>query len=257
MADLPYRRPENRPPPAVCYDAPVLLTGHQPNYLPYAGFFEKIARADRFVVVDNVQFVKRGPFGWIHRNRIRTAAPDGWEWLTVPVLTKGKFEQSIRETAIDNQLPWARKHWKTIDWHYRKAKHFSDYAPDLRAVYEKKWEWLLDLNVELLRLVLRWLGIERETPLSSELGVSGKGTDFVLDLCRKAGADAYLSGMHGRDYLDPAVFESAGIRLEFQEFAAREYPQCVPGAFVPNLSIVDLVFNCGPDSRKVIVDRQA
>lgn len=230
----------------------MLLTGHQPNYLPYAGLFDKIARADRFVVVDNVQFVKRGPFGWIHRNRVRTASPEGWDWLTVPVLTSGKFHQTIKETAIDNALPWARKHWKTIEWNYRKARYFGDYAPDLRAVYERKWEWLTDLNVELVRLLLRFLGIDRGITLSSELGVEGKAGDFVLDLCRKAGADAYLSGVHGRDYLDLPAFERAGVRLEFQDYAAREYPQCVPGPFVPNLSVIDVIFNCGPESRKVV-----
>lgn len=230
----------------------MLLTGHQPNYLPYAGLFAKIARAERFVVVDNVQFVKRGPFGWIHRNRIRTASPEGWDWLTVPVLTSGKFHQTIKETAIDPALPWARKHWKTIEWNYKKAKYFADYAPDLRAIYDRKWEWLTDLNVEIVRLMLRWLKIDRGVSLSSELGVDGKGSDFVLDLCRKAGADAYLSGVHGRDYLDLPSFEKAGVRLEFQEYQAREYPQCVPGPFVPNLSVIDVIFNCGPDSRKVV-----
>lgn len=230
----------------------MLLTGHQPNYLPYAGFFDKIARSAKFVIVDQVQFVKRGPFGWIHRNRIRTPSPDGWEWLTVPVQTSGRFDQSIRDTRIDAALPWARKHWKTLEWHYRKAPYFGDYAPELRAIYDRKWEWLWELNVELIRLVLRWLGIDRPIVLQSEIGAAGKAGDLVIDLCRRTGADAYLSGMHGRDYLDPAEFDRAGIRLVFQEYRPNEYPQCVPGPFVPNLSVVDLIFNCGPGSLGVI-----
>ncbi len=232
--------------------AEMLLTGHQPNYLPYAGFFDKVARAERFVVVDDVQFVKRGPFGWIHRNRIRTASPEGWEWLTVPVQTKGKFSQTIRETRVDNALPWARKHWKSVEWNYRKARFFAEYAPELKLVYERKWEWLCDLSVELIGLVLRWLGISRPLLLQSELGAAGKAGDLVLDLCRKTGADAYLSGIHGKDYLEPAVFESAGIQLLFQEYRAREYPQCVAGPFVPNLSVIDLIFNCGPESPSIV-----
>ncbi|MBI2900799.1 MAG: WbqC family protein [Planctomycetes bacterium] len=230
----------------------MLLTGHQPNYLPYAGFFDKVARADKLVIVDNVQFVKRGPFGWIHRNRIRASGADGWDWLTVPVLTKGKFTQTIRETAIDNSLPWPRKHWKTIEWNYRAAPHFADYAPELRAVYEKKWEWLCELNVELVRVILRWLRLDKPLCLSSEIGAEGKAGDLVVDLCRKTGADAYLSGVHGRDYLDLPSFERAGIRLEFQEYRAAEYPQCFSGPFVPNLSVVDLIFNCGPRSLEVV-----
>src|SRR3989338_6081487 len=101
----------------------MLITGHQPNYIPYAGFFHKIVQAEAFVIVDNVQFVKRGPFGWIHRNKIRTQS--GWDWLTVPVITKGKFSQKINETIIDNKMPWRRKHWKTIEFNYRKAPHFD------------------------------------------------------------------------------------------------------------------------------------
>ncbi|HVR84338.1 MAG TPA: WbqC family protein, partial [Planctomycetota bacterium] len=93
----------------------MILTGHQPNYLPYAGFFEKIARSDRFLVVDNVQFVKRGTFGWMHRNRIRSGSPEGWDWLSVPILSKGRYTQEIREAEIDNSTPWPRKHWRSIE----------------------------------------------------------------------------------------------------------------------------------------------
>jgi len=233
----------------------MLLMGHQPNYLPYPGLFEKAFRSDRFVIVDHVQFVKRGPFGWIHRNRIRTESPQGWDWLTVPVLTKGKFTQSIRETQIDNELPWARKHWRTLEWNYRIAPYYADYAPELRAVYEKSWKWLCDLSVELIRLMLRWLDIPRKLEFTSEKGIEGKATGLVVNMCKAFGADAYLSGMHGHDYLDAAEFDRAGIRLEFQEFEMPPYPQCAPGPFVPNLSVIDLLFNCGPKSRRILVGK--
>ena len=229
----------------------MIVTGHQPNYLPYPAFFEKIARADLYVVVENVQFVKRGPFGWIHRNRIRTGR--GWDWLTVPVLTRGKFHQTIRETRIDNKLPWARKHWRTIEGNYRKAPHFARYAGELEAIYSRAWDLVWELNTEIIRTILRWLEIPTPVKIATDLGVEGKATDLVLDLCRKTGGDTYLSGVHGKDYLKPDAFQEAGVRLEFQEYEPSSYPQFHGGEFVPNLATLDLLFNCGPESRRLIV----
>ncbi|HYE98777.1 MAG TPA: WbqC family protein [Planctomycetota bacterium] len=230
----------------------MMLTGHQPNYLPYPGLFEKIARADRFVVVDDVQFVKRGPFGWIHRNRIRTTSPQGWDWLSIPVLTSGKFTQTIREAKVDDRLPWTRKHWRSLEWNYRKAKYFAEIGPELRALYERPWTMLCDVTVAFLELFLRLLGIRTPVDLQSRLGVKGESTGLIVNLSKAVGADVYLSGAHGRDYLDPAALEASGVRVEFQDWRCPEYPQCQPGPFIPNLSIVDVLFNCGPDSMKVI-----
>lgn len=228
----------------------MLLTGHQPNYLPYLGFFHKIAQADHFTIVDNTQFVKRGPFGWIHRNKIRTA--DGWMWLSVPVHTKGRFTQSIRETTIRADQPWARKHWRAIEHNYRKAPHFARYAEPLRAAYEREWTSLADLNIALIRLLLGFLGIERPITIAGEAGIDGTATGLVIALCRAAGTAEYLSGVHGRDYLDAAMLREAGVTVRFQEFSHPTYPQCQPGEFVPNLSVLDLLFNVGPDSRAVL-----
>lgn len=236
----------------------MMLTAHQPNYLPYAGFFEKIARADRFLVVDNVQFVKRGTFGWMHRNRIRTNSPEGWDWLSVPVLTKGKYTQSIADAEIDNSTPWARKHWRAIEFNYRRAPHFRLYAGEIRDLYERRWERFCDLSCAFIDVLLRLLGLPRALERTSALGIEGESTGLVLAMCRAVGADAYLSGVHGRDYLQPEEFERQGVRLVFQEFTCPEYPQCWPGPYVPNLSAIDLLFNCGPESLRMLTrDRQA
>ncbi len=234
----------------------MLLVGHQPNYLPYLGFFHKIAQADLFVIVDNVQFVKRGPFGWIHRNRIRTDGGEGWSWLTVPVLTKGKFEQKIRDVELDPDAPWARKHWKSLEWAYRGAPHFAWTAERLRPVYERSWKRLAELNEEVIRILLEAFGIRTPVERAGDRGVEGKATEYVVSLCRAYGADAYLSGVHGRDYLDPAAFAAAGIDLRFQEFAHPVYPQGRPGPFVENLSAVDLLFQCGPESRRILLSEK-
>jgi hypothetical protein len=235
----------------------MILTGHQPNYLPYAGFFEKIARADRFLVVDNVQFVKRGTFGWMHRNRIRSGSPEGWDWLSVPVLSKGRFHQKILEAEVDNSTPWARKHWRALEWNYRKAPHFKTYADPFRELYERPWKGFCELTCAFIELLLRLLGIPRALERTSTLGISGESTGLVLAMCKAVGADTYLSGMHGKDYLDAAEFERQGIRLVFQEYVAAPYAQCWAGPFIPNLSVVDLLFNCGPDSLKVITGDRA
>jgi len=235
----------------------MVLTGHQPNYLPYPGFFHKIARADRFLVVDNVQFVKRGTFGWMHRNRIRTGSVQGWDWLSVPVLTKGRFTQKISEAELDPAVPWARKHWRTLEVNYRRAKYFREYEAEFRALYEKPWTAFSDMTCAFIEMLLRLLGIPRTCDRTSALGIAGESTGLVLAMCRAVGADTYLSGVHGRDYLDAAEFERAGVRLVFQEFTCPEYPQAWPGPYIPNLSVVDLLFNRGPDSRKVLLGDRA
>ncbi len=230
----------------------MLLTGHQPNYLPYPGFFHKILRADLFLVVDTVQFVKRGTFGWIHRNRVRTDSPEGWNWLTVPVITHERYLQSIRETRIDNRLPWRRKHWRTVESLYRSAPGFPLFGPPLREIYAREWDSLSDLNETLIREIMALLEIRTPVRRLSDLKTAGKSTELIVNFCLDLGADEYLSGTHGRDYLDEGTFARAGIRLAFQEFACPRYPQQVPGEFVPNLSIIDLLMCCGERSREVL-----
>lgn len=228
-----------------------VVTGHQPNYLPYPGFFEKIIHADCFVIVDNTQFVKRGPFGWIHRNRIRT--PDGWMWLTVPCITSGRFHQSICEVEIANQEPWRRKHRKSIHWHYKKAPYFDRYWPEVKEIYEEEWEKLQVLSERFLELFFRALDIDVTVHRSTDLGVEGDKTEYVIDLCRKANADQYISGVHGKDYLETERFQEEGIDLVFQDYDAPVYNQVYNDVFVPNLSILDLLMNHGPESRSIIL----
>ncbi|MBN1422061.1 MAG: WbqC family protein [Planctomycetes bacterium] len=221
----------------------MIVTGHQPNYLPYPGFFQKVASSDLFVIVDTVQFVKRGPFGWIHRNRIRT--PEGWTWLSVPVVTKGLFAQAIRDCAIDRRLPWRRKHWRTIERCYRRAPHWGEHAPFLERLYGREWDRLAPFAEEGIRYILSALGIDVPIVRLSDIGASGRATDLIIDFCRRLGASAYLSGVHGRDYLEVDRFREAGIALLFQEYAPPLYPQCHPGAFVPNLSMLDMLLCSG------------
>ncbi len=232
----------------------MLLTGHQPNYLPYLGFFHKIYHAGMFVIVDNVQFVKRGPFGWMNRNKIRTA--EGARWLTVPVLVKGKFEQQIKDTKINTALPWARKHWRTLARSYSKAPYFTRYADFFDETYnKKKWENFCDLSTHLIFFLLKALGIDRPVKIASELGGRGKGDDLILDLCEKTGADAYLHGKHGADYIDEEKFRARGVGCAYQNFEHPVYrQQHLP--FLSHLSVVDLLFNHGAESLEILLGRK-
>ena len=238
----------------------MLITGHQPNYLPYIGFFHKVSLADTLVIVDVVQYVKRGPFGWINRNRIRT--PQGWIWLTVPVKTKGKFHQSIMETEIDNSTPWARKHLKSIERNYQNTPYFHKYFDFLQEIYNKQWLLLADLNEAIIRYVLEQLGIKIGIIKASQLELDYKlpdadnkndssATDLIIQMCRKLNSDSYLHGKHGQDYLDQPMLKESNIVSYFQEFQHPVYKQQYE-PFMPEMSIIDLLFSRGDKSMEII-----
>jgi len=220
-------------------DDSMLLTAHQPNYLPYPGFFRKIATADEFLIVDTTQFVKRGPFGWIHRNRIRT--PNGPIWLTLPVLQKGRFDQRIHEVELDPRRDWGKKHFKSLQWNYRTSPHWERYSSVLKEFYSRTWTHLAPLNTALIRWFLRELEIDRPVHIASELAARGRSTEYILSFCRELGADAFLSGRHGRDYLEIGRFPEAGIELRFHECDPPHYgpPVGEPG---DSLSMIDWLF---------------
>ncbi|MHC4662187.1 MAG: WbqC family protein [Planctomycetota bacterium] len=228
----------------------MMLTAHQPNYIPYLGFFEKISCADEFVIVDDTQFVKRGPFGWIHRNRIRTR--EGWTWLTVPVLTKGKYTQAIRDVKINNALSWRRKHLKALEFNYRKAPYAEQNMEFFHELYSREFDYLIDLCIEIIRHGLSIFEIDVPVKVQSEIGASGKGTELVIDLCKKTGHTKYISGIHGRDYLDLDLCREAGVEIVFQEYEHPIYEQAQPGEFISDLSFVDCLFNVGPGAPKLM-----
>ena len=219
---------------------------HQPQYLPYPGFFDKMDKADIFVLLDDVQFKKNE---WQNRNRIPNS--QGCQWLTVPV--KYKFGQKINEVEINNKANWRNKHYQAFLTNYNQAPVFKDYQSFLKNVYEKNWERLSFLNVYLIENLKEFLGIETNLVLSSELDVSGKKTGRLVEICKKFKAGVYLSGPGGENYLDLDEFRQAGIEVRFQKFHPPVYPQAFPGpGFRENMSIVDLLFNCGKESLEVL-----
>lgn len=225
---------------------------NQPAYLPWLGYFHRIAVSDIHVVLDQVQFEKNSV---TNRNKIRTAT--GWSWLTVPVKTKGRFgELEISKIEIDNTTKWIDKHWKSICQYYGKAPYFNQYAPVLDDIYGRTWERLTDLTAEMNNYLMCDV-LKITTPLryGTEMHTTGKKDDLVLNICRDMGATTYLSGPFGRDYLDEKKFQQAGIQIEYHDYVHPEYRQQYQ-PFEPYMSALDLIMNCGEKSLEVIMSGQ-
>ena len=218
----------------------------QPSYLPWLGFFEQMHRSDQFILYDDVQFTRRD---WRNRNRVRVL--EGSAWLTVPVIQKNKYDQSLLETKIDNSTSWKRKHLETIRCHYSKTPFFDNHFPWCEKVFNSDWNFLLDLSLETIQYLKRELKINTPLLRSSELGEAGNKTERLISICKQLGATQYLSGDSARNYISEKDFSDQGIELEYQEYQHPEYPQRYEG-FVPFLSTIDLLFNCGDKSMEFL-----
>ena len=224
----------------------MLVSIHQPEHMPWLGFFEKLLRADLFVLLDDVQFSK-GDF----QNRNRVKGQGGVQWLTVPVAQK--FGQRISDTSVAGDA-WRAKHWKTLRSCYARAEHFEAFAPEFEEFYKRPWTKLSELNVAAIRLLARAFGVEKELVLSSTLGVTGRKSELVLNICKAVGARAYYSGRAGGTYLDADAFRRARVEIVVQEFEHPVYEQLFmkEQGFVPNLSALDLLFNRGAEGLRLI-----
>lgn len=219
----------------------------QPGYLPWMGFFDQMRRSDVFVYYDDVQFDKHG---WRNRNRIKSPKGEP-HWLTVPVRHSGLGFPAILDVEIDNRTPWARKHTGTIRQFYAKAPYLKRYLPELDELLERPWERLVDLDVDLAALMCRWLGLAPNVYKSSELGIDGERSERLLKLCIHFGANRYMSGSAARCYLDVDLFNRHDIEVRWQNYHPPTYPQ-MHGEFVPYLSALDLLLNCGDDSPAIL-----
>lgn len=218
----------------------------QPGYLPWLGFFDQLRRADVFAYYDDVQFDKHG---WRNRNRIKT--PGGPLWLTVPVLHSGKGRPKIVDTLIDTRASWQRKHVASLKQYYGRAPHAARYLPEIEEVLGRPWTHLADLDIAVSGMMAKWLHLPVPTLRTSTLGIGGSQSQRLLDLCRHFGATRYLSGDAARDYLDVSLFARHGIEVVWQNYQHPVYPQ-QHGAFVPYLSAIDLLLNCGDDSAEIL-----
>ncbi|WP_040262173.1 WbqC family protein [Pseudomonas massiliensis] len=215
----------------------------QSNYIPWKGYFDLIARVDEFVLYDDMQYTRRD---WRNRNQIKT--PQGAQWLTVPVRVKGRYFQTINETEIEG-AQWAEAHWKALCQNYRRSPYFNDIAQWLEPIYrEQQHSHLAALNRRLIEAVCSYLQIGTRITLSSDYTLIEGKTERLADLCRQAGGDIYVSGPAARSYIDASVFTSQGIELQWFDYAGYpEYPQLWDG-FIHAVTILDLLFNCGPEA---------
>lgn len=218
----------------------------QPGFLPWLGFFDQMRRADVFVYYDDVQYDKHG---WRNRNRIK--APTGPQWLSVPVRHAGLGKPRILDVEIDNSSAWARKHVGTLRQYYGRAPFFDRYIEDLELVFTRRWDRLVDLDLALAGRLAEWLEIGTTILRASELKVEGERSERLLALCKRVGASHYLSGNAAQSYLDVDLFERHDIAVAWQDYEHPVYPQLY-GEFVPYLSAIDLLMNCGDKSAHIL-----
>ena len=219
----------------------------QPGYLPWPGFFEQMHRSDVFVLYDDVPYDRQG---WRNRNRVKTA--NGIAWLTVPVLSSFDEQPPILDVRIDNRRNWRRKHLETLRQSYGKAPFFEDYIGAFEEAYGKEWELLVDLDLHFIDLMKNALGLGGTTlRRSSEFGVGGSRNERLAAICHFLGGGTFYEGAAGRSYIDEELFRREGITVIFQDYRPRPYRQ-LHGEFVPFLSAVDLLFNEGPGSLRII-----
>lgn len=219
----------------------------QSSYLPWRGFFDFIASVDVFVILDTVQYSKGS---WRNRNKIKT--PKGAEWVTVPVL-HNSLSQRIIDTQIDYSKPWKKKQIGSWTANYGASPYF-DTLMSLLEPLDVQHDTISQLNIHLITKICEFLEIK--TPLISSTTVDGKGvkTDRLIDILRKLGATSYLSGPSADDYLDKDAFKKSGIGLEYKSYVYDPYPQ-LWGDFIGEVTVLDLIANCGPMSRNFLFSK--
>ena len=219
----------------------MIVSVHQPQYLPWLGYFDKMDRADVFVLLDTVQYKKNE---WQNRNRIKTAG--GPQWLTVPVTYR--YPQLIREVGVNNRERWQHRQEQALATNYRRAPHWGRLEGLFAEVFSRDWETVSELNIHVVKRLAAILGIETPVYVASELGSFPEDPDErLIALVRHFGAGAYLAGNGGREYMDLDKYERAGIEVLFQDYRHPRYGQLF-GDFEPNLSVIDLIYNHGGDS---------
>ena len=228
----------------------MILTIHQPEHLPWLGFFNKMSTADQFVILDSVQYRKN-----YFQNRNKILGTNGEQWLMVPVETKGHIDSRICDMRIANDInpKWREKYLRTIEFAYRKHPFFNEHFPFFEDLLGKDAIKLCDFNIEIINYFADKLDIHPVFIRSSEMETDGSKTDLILDICKRLNADIYVAGPSGRDYLNLTDFKEAGIRVVFNDFEHPEYRQHKREGFTPYLSVLDLLMNESLEEARKIV----
>jgi hypothetical protein len=230
----------------------MIVSIHQPHFFPWLGYLDRMHRCDLFVILDHVQFERQN-----YQNRVAIKARHGPAWLVVPVCQRSRSER-IMDKHIDNQAggrhSWGRRLQRTLEHAYGGAPFFQLFAPDVKQLLDRGWENLIDVTLASIELLRH--AFEIRTPLvrSSTLGITKRGAQAVLEICAAVGAQAFLGGLGAsRRYLDPELFQRAGVQMLWQEFRHPRYGQHPhPERFAEGVSALDLLFNCGPEAAGVL-----
>ena len=220
----------------------------QPTFLPWCGYFDLMDEVDVFVFLDDVQFDYRS---WQHKNNIKDLSNKNLT-LTVPVLN-GQKKQKLNEVLIFKESNFIKKHLKSIFFNYKKTKYFEAIFSEIKKIFEKNHTHLINLNYDLINYVCNYLNIKKKFIKSSSLETSKKKDELILEILKKIGSKKYFSPAGSLNYLKLNMnFEKEGIDLFFQDFTCKEYKQ-LSGNFISHLSVLDLIMNEGPDSKKIIL----
>ena len=223
----------------------MIIAVHQPQYLPWLGYFDKIDRADIFVLLDNVQFKKNE---WQNRNKIKTA--DGWQWLTVPVMYR--FPQMINEVEINNKERWQHKQRQTIVSNYKRASCWNFLEVFFEDLLQSHWQTISQLNIYVVKKLVEILGIKTPLFIASEMEQLPEDPDErLIAITKYYGADTYLAGSGGRDYMNMEKYEENGIKVVFQDYRHPVYNQLF-GDFLPFMSVIDIMYNHGNESLTIL-----
>jgi hypothetical protein len=240
----------------------MIIAIHQPHYLPWLGYLHRMAQVDAFVLLDHVQFERRN-----YQNRTMVRLNDEARWLTVPVIQNSQKERIV-DKLCDNRLEsagkwWSHAHLATLRHAYRSAPFYEAYAPQLKTLLESRYDRLVELNQAGLDLLRAAFGIATPLLRSSELAVEGARGDLVLNICKAVGADTLMVGFGGsRGYLDVDAFKRAGVGIKYHQFTHPEYAQVETkgteaAPFLRGLSALDMLLNCGPQSRELLLGQRA
>lgn len=214
-----------------------IVTIHQPDFIPWIGFFRRWKKSDLYIILDDVQFLRRG---WHHRDKIRTK--QGEQWLSLPISKKGKYEQKISDVFLDQSSNWRIKHLKTIELNYKKAAGFNQYFPIIQSIYQQQHTRLIDLSLDFLKMGAMHFDIQTPIEFSHRFSINTHSTQRLVDLTKKVNGTHYLTGLGSKDYLEESLFDKEQITVIWDEYSPEPYPQ-IHGDFIPGMSLIDLVMN--------------
>lgn len=228
----------------------MIVTIHQPEHLPWLGFFNKMANADEFVILDNVQYRKR-----YFQNRNRLLINGSGMYIGVPIKLENYREKTIADMEIysDKEVPWENKYLKTIEYNYKQHPFFKEYYPFFENLIGRHITSLYDFNMEIINYFVDVLKINMKFIRASELFPTGSKSDLILDITKRAGADVYLSGPAGRDYMELGKYKKDNVEVWFNDFDHPEYHQRGTTQFIPYLSTLDLLMNVGAERGRDII----